>query len=232
MGLGSVLAERGDPEAAAYAEAALDLCEEGGSTEQLAASLPTAAMVAWQVGALDRVRRWVERAMPMHTDQRRIARVVLLSVTCGLHLADGDLEAAVDVGRSADLEGTELGVERELPLVRSLLALALLARGELDEALDRARAAVSAAQALGYHFPLATALETAALVATARGAAGAEVAPWVATAAEIRRAGDRPVPALLAAQVAALRGSRYPAVEAVAAVPRAVAAVLGQGPLD
>jgi predicted ATPase len=225
MGLGSVLAERGDPEAAAYAEAALDLCEEGGSGEQLAASLPTAAMIAWQVGALDRVRRWVDRAMPLHTDQRRIARVVLLSAACGLHLADGDLDAAVDVGRSADLEGTELGVERELPLVRSLLALSLSARGEQDEALDRARAAVTAAQALGYHFPLATALETCALVVTAGGADPAEVAPWVATAAEIRRAGDRPVPALLAAQVAALRGVLPPA-EPLPTL-KAVAAALG-----
>jgi ATP/maltotriose-dependent transcriptional regulator MalT len=211
MGLGSVLAERGDPEAAAYAEAALELCEEGGSAEQLAASLPTAAMIAWQVGALDRVRRWVARAMPLHTEQRRIARVVLLSVACGLHLTDGDLEGAVDVGRTADAEGTELGVERELPLARSLLALALLARGELDEAQDRARAAVSAAQALGYQFPLATALETSALVATARGAAPALVAPWMATAAEIRRVGDRPVPAPLADQVAALRDVLPPA---------------------
>ncbi len=224
MGLGSVLAERGDPEAAAYAEAALDLCEEGGSAEQLAASLPTAAMIAWQVGALDRVRRWVERAMPMHTDQRRIARVVLLSVACGLHLADGDLDAAVEVGRTADLEGTELGVERELPLLRSLLALALLSRGDVDEAHDRARAAVSAARALSYHSSLATALETAALVAHARGASVEQVAPWAATAAEIRRAGDRPVPALLAARVAALRGA-LPAADPLPP-PEAAAAAL------
>ncbi|HEX3930967.1 MAG TPA: BTAD domain-containing putative transcriptional regulator [Nocardioides sp.] len=226
MGLGSVLGERGDPEAAAYAEAALDLCESGGSAEQLAASLPTASMVAWQVGALDRVRRWVERAMPMHTEQRRIARVVLLQVACGLHLVDGDLDAAVEVGRSADLEGTELGVERELPLVRSLLALALLARGDLDEAHDRARAAVTAAVALTYQFPLASALEAAALVATARGVPAGEVAPWVATAAQIRVQGDRPVPALLAARVALLRDS-LPASDPLP-IPTVVAAVLAR----
>lgn len=225
MGLGSVLAERGDPEAAAYAQAALDLCEEGGSPEQLAASLPTAAMVAWQVGSLDRGRRWVERAMPLHTEQRRIARVVLLSVTCGLHLADGDLDAAVDVGRSADLEGTELGVERELPLARSLLALALLGRGELDEAAERARAAVTAAAALSYPFPLATALESSALVASARGVAAEDVAPWISTADELRRRGDRPVPAPLAAQVAGLSGELpavvpLPLAEVVASVDR------------
>ncbi|MFZ2013306.1 MAG: BTAD domain-containing putative transcriptional regulator, partial [Nocardioides sp.] len=211
MGLGSLLGERGDPEAAAYAEAALELCEEGGSAEQLAASLPTAAMVAWQVGALDPVRRWVARAIPLHTEQRRIARVVLLSVACALHLADGDLEAAVDTGRSADLEGTQLGVARELPLARSLLALALLARGDLDEARDRAMAALSATQALTYRWPLATALETSALVATARGVPDDLVAPWVATAAKIRRLGDRPVPQPLAAQVTALTAILPPA---------------------
>jgi predicted ATPase len=225
MGLGSVLGERGDPEAAAYAAAAIELCETYGSPEQLAASLPTAATVAWQVGALEQVRRWVDQAMPMHADTRRIARVVLLSTACGLYLAEGDAEAAVDVGRAADAEGTELGVERELPLVRSLLALALLARGELDEARDRARAAVTAAQALSYHFPLATALEASALVATARGAELSEVAPWVATAAEIRRLGDRPVPALLADMVAALRDV-LPAADPLT-VPDAVAAALG-----
>ena len=224
MGLGSVLAERGDREAVDHATSALDLCEEGGSTEQLAASLPTAAMVAWQVGALDQVRRWVERAMPMHTDQRRIARVVLLSAACGLHLADDDLDAAVEIGRSADLEGTELGVERELPLVRSLLALALLARGETDEAADRARAAVTAASALSYPFPLATALETSALVATARGVSPDVVAPWVATAADIRRAGDRPVPAPLAQQVATLTAA-LPAAGPLSAAEAASRAV-------
>ena len=225
MGVGSVLAERGDPEAAVHAEAALELCEEGGSTEQLTASLPTAAMVAWQVGDLDRVRRWVERAMPLHTDQRRIARVVLLSAACGLHLADGDLDAAVDIGRSADVEGTELGVERELPLARSLLALALLARGELDEAADRARFAVEAASELGFRFPLATALETTALVAAARGGPTPPVSQWLATAAAIRRTGDRPVPAPLAAQVAAL-AAVVPPAEPLADAD-AVAAALG-----
>jgi predicted ATPase/DNA-binding SARP family transcriptional activator len=224
MGVGSVLAERGDPEAVVHAESALALCEEGGSAEQLAASLPTAAMVAWQVGDLARVRRWVERAMPLHTEQRRIARIVLLSVACGMHLADGDLDAAVDIGRTADREGTELGVERELPLVRSLLALALLARGEIDEATDRTRAAVAAASELGYRFPLATALETTALVATARGVPADVVSAWLATSTEIRRHGDRPVPAPLAAQVAALTADVPPAEPL--AVGDAVAAAL------
>jgi DNA-binding SARP family transcriptional activator/predicted ATPase len=212
MGLGSVLAERADPEAAEHAAAAIALCEAGGSSEQLAASLPTAAMIAWQVGALDLVRRWVDVALPMHAGVRRIAHVVLLSVSCGLHLAEGDLDAAVELGRSADLEGTELGVERELPLARSLLALALLARGDGVEAADRAGAAVQAAGALGYDFPLATALETTALVASTLGRDAERLAPILATAAAIRTAGDRPVPVPLAAQVSTLR-EHLPAAE-------------------
>jgi hypothetical protein len=186
-------------------------------------------MVSWQVGALDRVRTWVDRAMPMHADVRRIARVVLLEAACGLHLAEGDIEAAVDLGRSADEEATELGVERELPLARSLLALSLLARGDLDEAADRARAAVAAAEALSYRFPLATALETVSLVSVARGASPHEVASLMAVAAEIRRSGDRPVPRPLAAQVEAL-ASTLPdadpnagAAEVTDAVTRALA---------
>jgi hypothetical protein len=50
------------------------------------------------------------------------------------------------------------------------------------------------------------------------------VAPWVATATEIRRLGDRPVPAPLADKVAALRESLPPA--APLTVPEAVAAAL------
>ena len=222
MGVGSVLAERADPEAVQHAAAAIELCQAHGSPEQLAACMPTAAMIAWQVGAVDRARAWVEQAMPMHVDGRRIARVVLLSAACGVHLADGDLDAAVETGRSADTEGTELGVERELPLARSLLALSLLARGEADEASERARAAVRAAAALGYTFPLAGALETTALIARARGVDVAALAPVLATAAAIRLAGDRPTSRPLAPQVDALRQvvprtAPLPTAEAVAA---------------
>jgi predicted ATPase len=53
IGMGCVLAERGRPEAASYAAEAIALCRQAGSAEQLAATLPTAAMVCWQVGALD-----------------------------------------------------------------------------------------------------------------------------------------------------------------------------------
>lgn len=158
-------------------------------------------MVAWQVGALQPARHWVDEAMPMHRDVRRIARVVLLSAACGLSLAEGDLNGAVDLGRLADAEGTDLGVERELPLARSLLALALLKNGDLDEAAQRAAAAVEAAASLSYRFPLATALETVALVACERGEPSFDIAALMATAVRIRRAGDRPVPQPLATAV-------------------------------
>jgi hypothetical protein len=54
------------------------------------------------------------------------------------------------------------------------------------------------------------------------GGAAVDVSAWLATAAEIRRTGDRPVPAPLAAQVAALtaaapRAEALPVADAVAA---------------
>jgi hypothetical protein len=84
---------------------------------------------------------------------------------------------------------------------------------------------VTAAAALSYPFPLATALESSALVAAARGAAAEDVAPWISTADELRRRGDRPVPAPLAAQVAGLTGELpavdpLPLAEVVASVDR------------
>ncbi len=47
MGMGSVLAERGDTAAAGYASDAIDLCCRSGSRAQLMVALPTAAMVCW-----------------------------------------------------------------------------------------------------------------------------------------------------------------------------------------
>ncbi len=79
-------------------------------------------------------------------------------------MADGDIDAAVDFGEAADREATELGVEREVPLIRSVLARALLARGDIAGAADRALAAVDAASSITFEFPLAICLETAALV--------------------------------------------------------------------
>ncbi|HEY0934697.1 MAG TPA: BTAD domain-containing putative transcriptional regulator, partial [Trebonia sp.] len=79
MGMGSVLAERADPAAARYARDAIGLCRRGASAEQLTVALPTAAMVCWQVGALDEARAYVAEALPRHAGTQRIARVVLLS---------------------------------------------------------------------------------------------------------------------------------------------------------
>jgi tetratricopeptide (TPR) repeat protein len=201
MGLGSVLSERGEPEAASYAVEAIELCRAGGSPEQLAAALPTAAMICWQVGALDQARAFAAEARPLHAETRRIARVVLLSVTAGLALAAADIPAAVEIGATADREGTELGVEREMPLIRAVLARALLAAGDHQQAADRAAAAVEAALSMSYVFPLAIALETAALVLHAvAGAAPPDLARLAEAATAIRRRGDRPPPAPLARQ--------------------------------
>ncbi len=167
MGMGSVLAERGDPAAAAFAHDAIELCRRGGSAEQLALAMPTAAMVCWQVGAYEQCRDYIDEARPMHAEVRRISRVVLLSATAGLALTDGDLDAAVDIGMQADLEASKLGVEREVPLIRAVLAWALLARGDLAAAAHRALAGFDAAEATATVFPLAIRLETASLIASA-----------------------------------------------------------------
>ncbi len=200
-GMGSILAERADPAAARYAAQSVELRRRSGSAEQLAAVLPNAAMVCWQVGALDQARAHVAQAWPMHSASRRIARVVLLSVAAGLALADGDLAAAVDFARSADREGTELGVERELPLVRTVLARALLAHGDLPGAAEHAVAAIAAAQSISFVHPLAMGLETAALVGLASGTADrADLASLLRCSADIRARGARPgIPSLAAA---------------------------------
>ena len=198
MGMGSILGERADPAAAGYAHDAIELCRRGGSTEQLALALPTAAMICWQVGAHEQCRAYVAEAQPMHTEVRRIARVVLLSTAAGLALSDGDLDAAVDFGTQADLEASELGVEREAPLIRAVLARALLARGDLAGAAGRALAALSAAEAMAVVFPLAICFETAALIASAASiGSDADLASLLATAGGLRARGARlPLPSL------------------------------------
>jgi predicted ATPase len=207
MGLGSVLSERGDPAAARYAAEAVTRCRVDGSDEQLAALLPTAAMVCWQVGALDQARAYAAEARPMHADHKRIARVVLLSTSAGLALADGDIDAAAEYGHAADAEGSELGIEREMPLIRAVLARTLLRRGDLAGAASTALACVDSAAAMTIGFPLATGLETAALVGAACAAAPDDLAALLGTAAELRAAGDRPPPATLRADIDRLAGA-------------------------
>jgi predicted ATPase/DNA-binding SARP family transcriptional activator len=212
MGMGSLLSERGDPDAVGYAVQAIELCHAGGSAEQLAAALPTAAMVCWQVGANRQARVFADEAGPMHGGgTKRIARVVLLSVEAGLALDDGDLAGAVDIGSAADREGTELGVEREMPLIRAVLARALLASGDLEGAAERAAACVSAALAMTFAYPLAIGLETACLVLHAAGlGTGAEICRLLECAAAIRTAGARPAPPGLGRQVQLLRAAVLP----------------------
>jgi predicted ATPase/DNA-binding SARP family transcriptional activator len=200
MGMGSVLSERGDVRAAAYAADAITLCRDGGSPEQLTATLPTAAMVCWQVGALDEARAFVVEAQPKHAQDRRIARVVMLSAAAGIALAEGDLDAALDYGVAAETEGTALGIERELPLIRAVLARTRLARGEVAAAAAMAAEGVRAATGMGVTYPLAIGLETAALLCPDAPVA----ADLLATAADIRTRGSRPAPATLRADAATL----------------------------
>ena len=198
MGLGSVLSERADPQAARYAAEAVDRCRIDGSSEQLAALLPTAAMVSWQVGAIDQARAYVADAWPMHREHRRIARVVLLSTAAGIAYADGDLAAAIDHGRSADQEGEALGVEREMPLIRAVLARALLRAGDIEASRAVALAGVDVSAGMQVRFPLAIGLETAALVGANLGADDARLGALLGTASSIRRRGTRPAPVPLA----------------------------------
>jgi predicted ATPase/DNA-binding SARP family transcriptional activator len=206
MGMGSVLAERGDPAAAGYAGDAIDLCRRSGSPAQLMVAVPTAAMVCWQVGALAEARAYVAEALPLHGITRSIARVVLLSTAAGVALADGDIDAAVEFGATADREASELGVEREVPLIRAVLARALLARDDLPGAVRCAAAVLGATRGMSLSGPLALGLETAALVLHAAGLAGDRaLGEFLATAALLRRTGDRPAPAILARAVTELR---------------------------
>jgi predicted ATPase len=224
MGMGSVLAERADPEAARYAREAIELCRQGASAEQLALTLPTAAMVCWQVGALGEARAYVEEGLPLHAETRRIARVVLLSAAAGVALADGDIAAAVEFAAMADREASELGVEREVPLIRAVLARALLARDDFPGAARCSAAALEAARSMSLDFPFALGLETAALVLHAAGVnGGPALGEILAAAARIRRNGDRPGPVTLADATSALHAVIDP--EAVIAVLDRQAAV-------
>ncbi len=236
IGMGCVLAERADPAAARFAVEAIDLCRASGSPEQLAATLPTAAMVCWQVGDLATAREYVAEATPLLAGSRRIARVVLLSVAAGIALADGDLDAATEVGAVADAEASDLGIERELPLIRCVLARALLASGDLAGATAAATRAVQAARTLTFTFPLAGCLETAALVCLAGSRepdpAGTALV-LLAAAAAIRKRGDRPGPVTLSEAVLAAEAELgVPAAGSVTGVAAAVelaVRILGTG---
>jgi tetratricopeptide (TPR) repeat protein len=232
MGMGCVLAERADGAAVRYAVEAIELCRLAGSSEQLAATLPTAAMVCWQVGDVEQARGYVAEAMPLLADSRRIARVVLLSVAAGIALAYDDIDAAVELGTVADTEATDLGIDREIPLIRCVLARALLVRGDAVAAAVKALDAIAAARSLTFTFPMATCLETAALVCLSwRG--GTEVSRTLLDAAAvIRRRGRRPGPVTLSEAVAQARSAvgsdqALEAAELTEAIELAVATLQG-----
>jgi predicted ATPase/DNA-binding SARP family transcriptional activator len=203
IGMGCVLAERASPEAARFAAEAIALCRRAGSPEQLAATLPTAAMVCWQVGALDAARGYVAEAMPLLAGTRRIARVVLLCAAAGIALADGDLGAAIELGTQADGDARDLGIDREIPLIRCVLAQAMLAEGNVAGAAAKAAEAMTAARSLSFPFPMALCLETAALVVLR---ADVEASGrLLAAASVIRERGSRPCPVPLSAAIARAR---------------------------
>ncbi len=223
-GVGCVLAERADPTAATHVVHAADLCREGGTPAQLAAVVSTAAMVCWQAGAYEQARVFVAEAEPLHRDNRRIARVVWLSVAAALELERGEIVGALELAGRADEEGTALGVERELPLLRCVRALACLAAGEVGEAGTHARTALQAAQALTYTFPTALCLETTAAVLHARLVAGESavetsgLATLFAASDAIRARGDRPIPPSLRPELAAIHDLYASATDSTAAV--------------
>lgn len=205
IGVGSLLAERGDVSAVHYASDAIALCREHGSDEQLLITLPTAAMIAWQVGDIEAAREFAEEAQPLLQEEPRIARVVLVTTMAGIALGDRDLADAVRLATSADNLGTELGVERELPLARSILARALLESGDLSGASTAVESAFSAAESMSVDAPFAICLETAALLGRAMGADALDVATVLHSATAVRERGSRPAPSILRSTVDDLR---------------------------
>ena len=222
IGVGSLLAERVDSTAVEFASAAIELCREHGSEEQLLITLPTAAMIAWQVGDFESARTFAREAQPVLAGDPRIARVVLLVAMAGLALAEGDAEDAGRLASSADSLGTELGVERELPLARCLLARARLSQGDLHGASAAVESAfaVAAAMNLGTAFPLC--LETAALVGNVVGVDAGELATALESARVMREHGSRPPAASLQHDIEELRATLPEAV----ALPAREAAAL------
>jgi hypothetical protein len=161
------------------------------------------------VGADGLARGFAAEAMPLHESGPRISRVVLYSAAAGLALGDGDASGAAELAAIADREGTELGVERELPLARAILARARLTLGDVPGAADRAAAALDAALAMAFDFPLAIALETSVAVLEAAGEGlPEERRELLNAAASVRRRGDRPAPPSLR------RPTREPAPDA------------------
>ena len=219
IGMGCVLAERADPDAARYAADAIALCRRGGSAEQLAATLPTAAMICWQVGDLDHgARRTSPRPSRCWPGTRRIARVVLLSAAAGVALADGDPGAAVELGGNAARDASR---PRHRPGAARWSGpswpVRCWSRAIWRQRPGRQPRRSPRRAALPFRFPLAVPLETAALILLAGdgpagddrasgGQPGAEAAALLAGAAAIRDRGARPGPPALRAAVGQATG--------------------------
>jgi hypothetical protein len=184
--------------------------------------------------------------MPLLAGSRRIARVVMLSAAAGIALADGDIDAALELGTEADSDASDLGIEREIPLIRCILARAELARGDVPAAAASALGAIEAARSLTFRFPLALCLETAALVCARQPAGGVRragvISDLLIAARAIRDRGDRPGPVTLAVAVEQARAvaadagtsgrppsESGPVPDADAAAALAVAALSGDG---
>ena len=201
IGMGCVLAERADSRAAGYAADAI--------ARAAAAARPSSwprrcRPRPWCAG---RSATWRRRAATS-PKRCRCWRAPggspgwsCSSTAAGIALADGDLEAAIELGTNADVDASDLGIERELPQVRCIVARALLDRGEAEAAAAMARRAIEAARSLTFSFPLAVCLETAALICLRQPAEAGVSSRLLAAAAQIRARGDRPGPPTLRAAV-------------------------------
>lgn len=220
MGIASVLGERGDPDAAAYAVRALEICRERASEDQLKATLATSAMVLWQVGDLDGARAVIAEAEPLlMPGEPRIARAVFGAAAAGVALQEGRLEQAARLAELAVHDGEELGIDRELPLAHALNSRIALARGRRAAAARAALDGIARAGTLDYAYPMAICLEAAAELAQELD--DARLLRAVAT--RIRDAGDRPSPWSLRPSEAVPASASDVTVEA--AVERARAAL-------
>ena len=199
MGIASLLAERGDAEAVSHAQRALEIARHQASPDQLLATLATGAMVAWQVGALDAAAAAIAEGATLFEGDPRISRMILATASAGVALAEGRLDDAARMAELSVGDGEELGVDRELPLAHVVRARVAFERGQFADAARSTLDAVTSARRLGYPYPLAICLETAALVL----GVSETTAGLLATAAELRRVGERPAPYGLALSVPA-----------------------------
>jgi hypothetical protein len=216
INLAAILAQRGDEGVVQIVDRAISLCEAEGPPDQLAVCMPEAARHCWDVGALPEARGYLDRSWALLGEGRRIAHADLLTAATAVALGDGDLDAAIEHGTAAEAEAAGLGIDRNLPFVRALLALALLARGDVDRAARVAADAVRSGRELSVQYPVADALEAAAAVAERVGAPGEDVAALLSAAGLVRARGERPAPVPLRAGIEALRervGGRVDAAE-------------------